>query len=61
MQNMTAYVMVTTVCTILLVWWALSWLFNPFQCICGFRTRFRSRFRKHLQQGHRWHEPPQTS
>jgi|GraSoiStandDraft_47_1057283.scaffolds.fasta_scaffold22365_1 hypothetical protein len=48
------YLVVTTVLSILFLWWLAHRITHPFKCTCGFKTRFSGRFKKHVLQSHRW-------
>ncbi len=49
------YFAITTVCTAVLLLYATVRIKRPFDCSCGFKTRFVKRFKKHVLQSHRWH------
>lgn len=49
------YLAFTTICTIILLWWLLYRITHPFECSCGFKSRFAGRFKAHVLQSHRWH------
>ena len=51
---MNYYFLITTICTLLLIWWVAHRISNPFKCTCGFETRFSQRFKKHVLQTHKW-------
>ena len=48
------YLTVTTICTLILLWWVFYRITNPFKCTCGFKTRFSKKFKKHVLQTHKW-------
>ncbi len=47
-----AYLLITTVCTLLLLRWVIHRIAHPFKCACGYKTRFTHRFKKHVLQTH---------
>ena len=47
-----AYLLITTVCTLLLLRWVIYRIAHPFKCACGYKTRFTHRFKKHVLQTH---------
>ncbi|HZU69003.1 MAG TPA: hypothetical protein VFA09_17135 [Ktedonobacteraceae bacterium] len=49
------YLFVTTIFSIIFVWQIVHRIAHPFECTCGFRTRFLNKFKGHLLQSHRWH------
>jgi hypothetical protein len=49
--SLVTYILLTTICTELFVWWLLYRITHPFKCTCGYTTWFPYRLRQHLN-GH---------
>lgn len=46
--NSLIYLLFSTICTYLLIWWIMHRVTHPFRCTCGYTTFFPEKLRRHL-------------